>query len=200
VLQICFSKFAAPQHLSTSAPQHLSTSAPQQKNWQLSTNNCQLKEYLYFSNEFKGQFSKYNKVLKKNIGSSGTPLAKKLGIKDNFKIKLVNQPANYFKLFSDMPESIKQYIDKRTLKDFIHYFEVDAEELYKNLAELKEEIVQDGMIWVSWYKQAANIKTDITEDTIRDYALQIGLVDIKVCAIDEEWSGLKLVIPVKDRK
>ena len=132
--------------------------------------------------------------------NSGTPLAQKLGIRENFKVKFVNQPDYYFRLFSDMPETIKQYVDKKTLKDFIHYFEVDAEDLYKNLIELKEEILQNGSIWVSWYKKAANIKTDITENVIRDFALQIGLVDIKVCAIDDYWSALKLVIPVKERQ
>ena len=132
--------------------------------------------------------------------NSGTPLAQKLGIRENFKVKFVNQPDYYFSLFSDMPETIKQYVDKKTLKDFIHYFEVDAEDLFKNMVELKEEILQNGCIWVSWYKKAANIKTDITEDLIRDFAIQIGLVDIKVCAIDDYWSALKLVIPVKERQ
>ena len=70
----------------------------------------------------------------------------------------------------------------------------------KDIAGLKDEIVPDGMIWVSWPKQAAKIATDVTEDIIRQLALANGLVDIKVCAVDEIWSGLKLVVPVKDRK
>ena len=84
-------------------------------------------------------------------------------------------------------------------KNLIHFFTKDALELNDNIVLLKNEIEVDGMIWISWPKKASKILTDITEDTIRNLALKNGLVDIKVCAIDEIWSGLKLVIPVKDR-
>ena len=134
----------------------------------------------------------------KTTGYSGTPLAKKLGIKSNFKIKLVNPPDYYFKLFSDLPENMKEVKD--TKKDFIHYFAKDAETLNKEIKGLKNELEQNGMIWISWYKKSSKIPTDVTENIIRDIALKNGLVDIKVCAVDEIWSGLKLVIPVKDRK
>jgi len=133
-------------------------------------------------------------------GYSSTPLAKKLGIKENFIIRIINQPTNYFQLFPDWPATVKPTKDKTVKKDFIHFFTTAAEELYRELPLMKDEIKEAGMIWVSWPKKAAKIKTDITEDVIRNFALQIGLVDIKVCAVDETWSGLKLVIPVANRK
>ena len=133
-------------------------------------------------------------------GYSETPLAKKLGIKEGFTIKLVNAPAYYMKLFLDFPSDTKFIKDEKTKADFIHFFSVDAEELNNQILLLKNQLQPNGMIWVSWYKKSAKIATDVTEDIIRNIALKNGLVDIKVCAIDEMWSGLKLVIPVKDRK
>lgn len=132
-------------------------------------------------------------------GYSQTPLAKKLGIKDGFTIRLINQPAHYFSLFTDLPGDLTIEDEASIKKDFIHFFTTSAMELETQLPLLKNEIVPNGMIWVSWPKKTAKIKTDITEDVIRNYALSIGLVDIKVCAVDQTWSGLKLVIPVKDR-
>jgi len=132
-------------------------------------------------------------------GYSGTPLAKKLGIKEGFQIKLVNPPDYYFQLFTDMPVNLNLTDDKITRKDFIHFFTKQEKEFTAMLPDLKEQLVPNGMIWVSWPKKASKVVTDITEDIIRNYALKIGLVDIKVCAVDEIWSGLKLVIPVKDR-
>jgi len=131
-------------------------------------------------------------------GYSGTPLAKKLGIKDGFHISLINAPDHYLSLFTDLPANL--YFERDTVKlDFIHFFTKSKAEYESLLPSLKEQIRSNGMIWVSWPKKSAKIETDITEDIIRNYALQTGLVDIKVCAVDEIWSGLKLVIPVKDR-
>ena len=135
----------------------------------------------------------------KPIGYSGTPLAKKLGIKSGFRLRLVNQPEYYFDLFTDMPDDISIVSDRKTKKNFIHFFTKSEKELVKNIASLRSEIEPDGMIWVSWPKKASKIETDITEAIIRHLALTNGLVDIKVCAVDEIWSGLKLVIPVKER-
>lgn len=134
-----------------------------------------------------------------NSGYSGTPLEKKLGIKEGFKIRLVNIPENYFQFFDDFPKDVSVKADKRTKKNLIHYFTKEASDLVENIQSLKNEIEMDGMIWISWPKKTSKIMTDVTEDTIRDVALKNGLVDIKVCAIDEIWSALKLVIPVKDR-
>jgi predicted nucleotidyltransferase len=132
-------------------------------------------------------------------GYSGTPLAKKLGIKDGFKIKLANAPEYYLKLFSDFPKQTKMIKDDQTKVDFVHFFCTDAEELYSKIVALKNQLHPAGMVWISWYKKSAKIATDVTEDIIRQIAIQNCLVDIKVCAVDEKWSGLKLVIPVKDR-
>ena len=136
----------------------------------------------------------------KPSGYSGTPLAKKLGIKAGFKICLIHQPDHYFDLFSDMPDGIAEVADKKAKKNLIHYFTMSAAELTRDLPSLRSEIEPDGMIWVSWPKKAAKVKTDVTEDVIRDLALSIGLVDVKVCAVNEIWSGLKLVIRLKDRQ
>jgi len=131
-------------------------------------------------------------------GYSATPLAKKLGIKDGFHVSLINAPDYYPDLFTDLPPNI--YFERDTAKvDFIHFFTKSRAEYESLLPSLKEQIKANGMIWVSWPKKASKITTDVTEDIIRNYALKIGLVDIKVCAVDEIWSGLKLVIPVKDR-
>ncbi len=135
----------------------------------------------------------------KTTGYSSTPLAKKLGIKEGFKIRLVDQPDYYFDLFTDLPETLTILKDKKTKKNLIHYFTKSAADLRKDIVALRNEIEPNGMIWISWPKKASKITTDITEDTIRELALTNGLVDIKVCAVNEVWSGLKLVIPVKDR-
>ena len=132
-------------------------------------------------------------------GYSSTPLAKKLGIKPQFKMRLINAPDYYFELFTDMPEDISILTDKKTKKNFIHVFVKKLNELEKYIFEIKSEIEQDGIIWISWYKKSSKIPTDVTEDKIRETALANGLVDIKVCAVDDVWSGLKLVIPVKTR-
>jgi len=132
-------------------------------------------------------------------GYSGTPLAKKLGIKDGFKIRLVNEPANYFDLFTDFPEHVEILTNKKNTKNLVHYFTKKATDLHKDIKSLRQEIYPSGILWISWPKKASRIETDVTEDVIRAVALANGLVDIKVCAIDETWSGLKLVVPVKDR-
>lgn len=132
-------------------------------------------------------------------GYSGTTLAKKLGIKEGFNIRLVNQPAYYFDLFTDLPENLNFLSDRKTKKDLVHYFTKDIGPLEKEIASLRNEIFPNGTIWISWPKKTAKVKTNVTEDIIRNLALSNGLVDVKVCAIDETWSGLKLVIPLKDR-
>ena len=138
-------------------------------------------------------------VVTQQAGYSGTPLAKKLGIKSGFNLLLINAPAYYFELFIDFPDDVNVEPNVAIKKDLIHFFTKHADEFIKTLPSLKDQIKPNGIIWVSWPKKASRVVTDITEDTIRNYALKIGLVDIKVCAVDEIWSGLKLVIPVKDR-
>ena len=132
-------------------------------------------------------------------GYSGTPLAKKLGIRSGFCICLINQPAHYFELFTDLPPDIILVDEHSATVNLVHFFTKEYQELVDILPVLRQQITQDGIIWVSWPKKASKVITDVTEDKIRDYALQSGLVDVKVCAVDEVWSGLKLVIRVKDR-
>lgn len=140
-----------------------------------------------------------NRTIYQQAGYSGTPLAKKLGIKPRFRIGLINPPGNYFDLFTDLPPDITITNDATIKKDLIHFFTRSEKEFTGMLPDLKMQITPNGMIWVSWPKKASKVITDVNEDTIRNYALNIGLVDIKVCAVDEIWSGLKLVIPVKER-
>ena len=141
-----------------------------------------------------------DKVIARPAGYSGTPLAKKLGIKAGYNIALVNIPEYYFNLFTDLPVGLVVNVTISNNHDLIHLFVNNKEEYLSHLPQLKEQIKQNGSIWISWPKKASKIVTDITEDIIRNQALKNGLVDVKVCAVDEVWSGLKLVIRVKDRK
>jgi hypothetical protein len=133
-----------------------------------------------------------------SAGYSGTPLAKKLGIKPGIKIRLINPPANYSELVGEVLEEAKK--TSKGEADFIHFFTEKKAELEKHIDAMREAIFPDGMIWISWPKKSAKTDTDLTEDIIRNIALSHGLVDVKVCAVDEKWSGLKLVIRLKDRK
>ena len=126
-----------------------------------------------------------------------TPLEKKLGFKDGQLVSLINVPENYKKLFTSLPEI---QLKTRGTVELIHFFTKSQKELLLRLPKLKNRIVQNGIIWVSWPKKSSKVKIDIIEDIIRNYAIEIGLVDIKMCAVDEIWSGLKLVIPLKYRK
>ena len=133
-------------------------------------------------------------------GYSGTPLLKKLGINPGTKILLINPPDEYFTL---LETNIKdQTVKKSETPDFIHLFVKKFSEFESAMKKLKPVCKQNPQItiWVSWYKKAAKIPTDITEDIIRNYALKNDLVDVKVCAVSEIWSGLKLVVPVAKRK
>jgi hypothetical protein len=133
-------------------------------------------------------------------GYSGTALEKKLGIKENFIIRLIHAPKNYFDLFAEWPKNVEISDDPQVKKNLIHFFTREFSEYYSLLPLLKKEIEQNGMIWASWPKKTSKISSDVSEDLIRNYALETGLVDIKVCAVNEDWSALKLVIPLKHRK
>jgi hypothetical protein len=127
-------------------------------------------------------------------GYSGTPLIKKLGIGVETKIMLVNEPPDYFKLLEQNVQD--QLLKINELPDLVHLFVTSNKEFETEMKKLKPVYKSNPkvVIWVSWYKKAAGIPTDITEDTIRNYALAHDLVDIKVCAVSEVWSGLKLVV------
>ena len=135
-----------------------------------------------------------------NAGYSRTPLVKKLGIKEGFKISVVNYPGNYFKLFSVFPEKFELITEQHIKKDFIHYFAKNQADLNRDINQLSQEIVQNGSIWISWPKKSSKVDTDLDGNIVREIGLKAGLVDIKVCAVNEVWSGLKFVIPLKNRK
>ncbi|HXG35828.1 MAG TPA: DUF3052 family protein [Dehalococcoidia bacterium] len=129
-------------------------------------------------------------------GYSGTPLVKKLGLKPGMRTLFRNQPQSYLETlgYSEQANDIPSggY-------DFAQVFVTDRARLAEELPELKERLSKDGMIWVSWPKKSSKLPSDLTEDVIREIALAQGLVDVKVCAVDETWSGLKLVYRRKDR-
>ena len=127
-------------------------------------------------------------------GYSATPLIKKLGLQSGMKLYLVNAPADYYEWIAPVPENINIVSRMTAGLDMVHVFSTDAAQLMKVLQQTRNRLKPDGMVWVSWPKKAAKVATDITEDTIRTIALPMGLVDIKVCAVTEVWSGLKLVI------
>ena len=124
-------------------------------------------------------------------GYSGTPLVKKLGIKPEMKVLLVNPPGNYFDL---LESDIKKQLVKTPPADFVHLFFVKKADLEKSFLQLIKKLPPNAIIWISWYKKTAKIPTDITEDTIREIVLPTGWVDVKVCAVSDLWSGLKIVL------
>lgn len=132
-------------------------------------------------------------------GYSGTPLARKLGIKEGSRIFLFGAPGNYWDLLAPLPADVQAVaqIDQDT--DLIHIFSTEQVELASALRTAPEKMRPNAAIWVSWPKKSSRVPTDITEDVIREIALPMGLVDIKVCAVDEVWSGLKLVVRKENR-
>ncbi len=133
-------------------------------------------------------------------GYSGTPLAKKLGIKPGNTLYVWNPPKNYLKLFTDFPEDV-HFVEKIKPEslDFIHAFFDSQERMEEQAPLLKSGLRKNGMLWVSWPKGGSSIPTDLKREPIRNHFLSIGLVDIKVAAIDEDWSGLKFMYRTKDR-
>jgi len=127
-------------------------------------------------------------------GYSGTPLSAKLGIKAGYEILLVGPPEEYFKLIEPLPENVKVAARPSKNTDLVHIFTSRKTELAKALNSYRGKLKPTAVVWVSWPKKAARVPTDITEDTVREVALPLGFVDIKVCAVTAVWSGLKLVI------
>jgi hypothetical protein len=134
-----------------------------------------------------------------SAGYSGTPLIKKLGITPATKLLLLDPPANYFLLLEN--DISAQIVKGRTVPDCVHLFAANNAAFIKGMKKVLLLCKQNDtlVVWVSWYKKSAGIATDITEDVIRDFALQNNLVDVKVCAVSDIWSGLKLVVPVAKR-
>ena len=133
-------------------------------------------------------------------GYSGTPLAKKLGIKAGTRVRTHGAPPDYLDLLDPLPADVAISSRLRTGIDLYHLFTKSRAELAKRLPGAMAAIRQDGMIWVSWPKKASGVASDVAEGDIRDVALPLGLVDVKVCAVDATWSGLKLVIRRENRR
>ena len=133
-------------------------------------------------------------------GYSGTPLPQKLGIKPGLTVVAINPPANYRRLLGQIPDSITFSERLKSGSSFVHLFTSRRSEMQKKMSILRDKISDNGAIWVSWPKKSSGISTDVTEDVIREIALPLGFVDIKVCAVDETWSGLKLMIRRENRK
>jgi hypothetical protein len=127
-------------------------------------------------------------------GYSGTPLARKLGIAEGSRVVVKNAPDNYAQLLRPIPAGAVLEREISQLTDIVHVFSDRKAKLQSELQALRKSIRSNATVWVSWPKKASKVPTDITEDTIRELALPLGFVDVKVCAVNEIWSGLKLVI------
>lgn len=127
-------------------------------------------------------------------GYSGTPLAAKLGIKASCEVVLVGAPEGYRERLQPLPEAVRFATKPSASSQIVHIFVTRRAELAKALASYRRVLSPQAAVWVSWPKKASRVPTEITEDTVRELALPLGFVDIKVCAVDEVWSGLKLVV------
>jgi hypothetical protein len=133
-------------------------------------------------------------------GYSGTPLPKKLGIKPGHRIRLIGAPGDFAATLGTLPEPVEIVADGGGGPlDLVLFFTDSADALRGSFDALKATLAPAGMLWVAWPKKASKVPTDLTEDGVREIALARGLVDVKVCAIDATWSGLKLVYRLADR-
>ena len=134
-----------------------------------------------------------------DTGYSGTPLLKKLGIKPEMKVLVLHEPEDYFQWLGS--NISKQYIIKNESPAFVHLFAKNKAVFIKEMKAVLQFTKKNTsvIVWVSWYKKSSSLATDLSEDMIREFALQHNLVDIKVCAVSKDWSGLKLVVPVAKR-
>lgn len=127
-------------------------------------------------------------------GYSGTPLSKKLGVKEGFRVVTVHAPPEYPDLLQPLPAGVTLVSSFSTPADMVHFFVFERTQLSSTLKSLRAKLSTAIPIWVSWPKRTSGVPTDVTEDTIREVALPLGYVDIKVCAVNDVWSGLKLVV------
>jgi hypothetical protein len=129
-----------------------------------------------------------------NVGYSATPLCKKLGIKEGTRVMALNAPGDYLELVGQLPHAAVLTQRQDFKVDLVHIFVTERAAMAKLLQLLRKKLRADVPVWVSWPKQASKLASDITENTIREVALPLGFVDVKVCAVDAVWSGLKLVV------
>jgi hypothetical protein len=132
-------------------------------------------------------------------GYSKRRLPEKLGIKPGFRICILNAPANYADILGALPTGVKLLPKLKAAVDFIQFFARQRSELERAFPLLRKELAESGMLWISWPKGASKIPTDVNENVVREIGLKNQMVDIKVCAVDEAWSGLKFVYRLKDR-
>lgn len=132
-------------------------------------------------------------------GYSGTPLSKKLGIKPGHAVYAYQIPKEYFDWLHPLPSDVSFKSRLQGEVDFIHLFTGNKKQLEKEFTRLKKNLKKDGMLWVSWPKKASGVPTDLDENIIREIGLKEGLVDVKVCAVSDVWSGLKFVFRLNDR-
>ena len=132
-------------------------------------------------------------------GYSGTPLVKKLGIKPGQRIALLSGPPGYGKTLGSLPEQVTCTEQLDAKLDFIQLFATTQKDLKRRFKEAKGCLANHGSLWISWPKKTSGMATDLNENSIREIGLGLGLVDVKVCAVDETWSGLKFVYRLKDR-
>lgn len=127
-------------------------------------------------------------------GYSGTPLAKKLGYKASSRVLLLDAPEDYLTMVKPLPEGVVFVRSATSGAEMVHVFAIERDKLTNQLKALRKKLNPNAAVWVSWPKKAAKLTTDITEGVIREVALPLGFVDIKVCAVSDIWSGLKLVV------
>jgi hypothetical protein len=132
-------------------------------------------------------------------GYSGTPLPKKLGIKDGFQVRLIEAPSEVVAELKSSLGNCKMTRDAKALLDFAMLFTKSAASLKKEFTQLAKNLAPAGMLWISWPKKSSGVPTDLNENIVRDIGLAAGLVDVKVCAVTDDWSGLKFVRRLKDR-
>src|SRR5262249_35665409 len=147
----------------------------------------------------QGRVGPGSAAVKQPAGYSGTPLPQKLGIKPGEKVVVLGAPWDYESVVNPLPAGVTVGTRLGTKAGFVHLFVRGAAELGKKLPAIDKALVDEGMVWVSWPKKSSGVSTDLTEDGIRAVALPMGLVDVKVCAVDDAWSGLKFVRRVANR-
>jgi hypothetical protein len=133
-------------------------------------------------------------------GYSRKSLSQKLGIKEGMEIIVVNSPKNYINILEKRPKDVSILLEPKQTSRFIHVFAFRKRELETSLPRLARKLAPDGSLWVSWPKRSSGVETELNENVVRDVGLKNGLVDVKVVAIDETWSGLKFVYRLRDRK
>jgi hypothetical protein len=136
---------------------------------------------------------------KMSAGYSKKPLVEKLGIKPGFEVAFLNAPSDYAATIGSLPDGVKVSTRLKSQLDFVQIFATDEMVLEKKFPKSKDCLKENGMIWVSWPKVSSGLRSSITESKVRETGLKNGLVDVKICAIDATWSGLKFVRRVKDR-